>query len=945
MPFYDAIRVGASGAGDFEVKRSLRFNGEGTHHYLQRTPSSAGNRQICTFSCWTKRSNIGVNHCLASAYSANNDSDNISLTFRSLSSGNCSFRVVGYNYNFRITNRLFRDISAWFHVVVAFDTTQSSADDRIKVYINGVQETSFSTSGNVTQNMNIAFNDTSVHRIGTQSNQLSNTADGYIAEVNFIDGQQLTPASFAETDEDTGLWVPKDTSGLTFGTNGYRLQFADNSDTTATTLGKDTSGNGNNFTPNNFATHDSVIDTPSNNFATLNPLSENGGTYSEGNLKLSAPSGFNGADPASSTIGFASGKFYYETYVDATANMYVGVIALDVGLNPARAGGWGTHGAIAYRADGQQYSLKIGSSSSITSYGATYTAGDIIGCAVDIDNDTVTFYKNGASQGNTTYGVSYLSPTGAKDHIYGIIVYANGGNNTFLLNFGQDGTFQGTVSAGGNADASGIGNFKYTVPAGFKALCSANFPDPIILFPTKHFNTLLYTGNGSTQSITGLSFQPDWVWIKKRSSGGSMNHTLFDSVRGATKYLQSNVTSAETTLSSSLTSFDSNGFSLGNYNLGNLNNASLVAWNWNAGDTDSATYTVKVVSDSGNKYRFNDFGTSAVTLDLAEGGTYTFDQSDSSMSSHPMQLSTTANGTHGGGSAYSTGVTYELDGSTVTASAFISGFSSASSRKLIITVAASAPTLYYYCYYHSGMGGAVNTNSTLGSSNFDGTLQSTVKANLTAGFSIVSYTGNETAGATFGHGLGIIPRVVLVKRRVASEDWIFGVGPILGSGEEGHYFKLNDRAARATGNGPFNSTNPSSSVVTLGTDQAVNDNGEPYICYCFNEVSGYSKLSSYVGNGNSDGIFVYTGFRVGWLLIKANLSESWYIYDNKRNPFNVVDKEIRTDHNYAEGTFITADFLSNGFKIRATDSAYNQNGATYTYYAFAESPFKNSRAR
>ena len=273
MSFYDAIRVGASGAGDFEVKRSLRFNGEGTHHYLQRTPSSAGNRQVCTFSCWTKRSNIGVNHCLASAYSANNNNDNISIILRSLSSGNCSLRVVGYFHNFRITNAAFRDPSAWLHVVVAIDTRQSSADDRIKVYVNGVQETSFSTSGNVTQNMNLAFNDTSVHRIGTQSNQLSNTADGYIAEVNFIDGQQLTPASFAETNADTGQWVPIDTSGLTFGTNGYRLQFEDNTGTTATTLGKDTSGNGNNFTPNNFSVaagvgNDSLEDTPSNNFST-----------------------------------------------------------------------------------------------------------------------------------------------------------------------------------------------------------------------------------------------------------------------------------------------------------------------------------------------------------------------------------------------------------------------------------------------------------------------------------------------------------------------------------------------------------------------------------------------------------------------------------------------------------------------------------------------------
>ena len=251
---------------------------------------------------------------------------------------------------------------------------------------------------------------------------------------------------------------------------------------------------------------------------------------------------------------------------------------------------------------------------------------------------------------------------------------------------------------------------------------------------------MLYTGNGGTQSITGLEFQPDWVWTKERGTGtggGSSNHQLYDAVRGATKRLESSNTSDEDTISNGLTSFDSNGFSIGSHSAINDNSVANVAWNWDAGETDSATYTVKVVSDSGNKYRFNDFGTSAVTLDLAEGGTYTFDQSDSSMSSHPMQLSTTANGTHGGGSAYSTGVTYQLDGSTVTASAFISGFSSASSRKLIITVAASAPTLYYYCYYHSGMGGQANTNSTLGSSNFDGSIQTTVKVNASAGFSLL----------------------------------------------------------------------------------------------------------------------------------------------------------------------------------------------------------------
>ena len=174
--------------------------------------------------------------------------------------------------------------------------------------------------------------------------------------------------------------------------------------------------------------------------------------------------------------------------------------------------------------------------------------------------------------------------------------------------------------------------------------------------PTDYFNTVLYTGNGGTQSITGVGFQPDWIWTKGRS--GSRGHTLVDSLRGATKTLESATSSAEETHSNSITSIDSDGFSLGNRNQGNANSETFVSWNWLAGGTAPAiTYSVKVVSDSGNKYRFDDFGTSAVTLDLQEGGTYTFDQSDSSNSGHPLRFSTTSNGTHGGGSEYTTGVT------------------------------------------------------------------------------------------------------------------------------------------------------------------------------------------------------------------------------------------------------------------------------------------------
>ena len=384
-------------------------------------------------------------------------------------------------------------------------------------------------------------------------------------------------------------------------------------------------------------------------------------------------------------------------------------------------------------------------------------------------------------------------------------------------------------------------------------MCSANLPAPTILLPNKHFNTLLYTGNGaaSGHQITGLNFKPDWVWIKNRTQ--AYDHMLFDALRGSGKYLESNDTNAEAT-GSHQESFDSNGFTVGAGNTSNRTNYSgntYVAWNWNAGETDSATYTVKVVSDSGNKYRFNDFGTSAVTLDLAEGGTYTFDGSDSSMSGHPFVIGTAANG-----SVYSTGVTYQLDGASVTYSAYTSGYSSATTRKLIITVPASAPQLYYWCSIHSGMGGAINTNTTLGSSNFDGTIQSTVKANTTAGFSIAKWVSDGSGSPTsFGHGLGVQPDFILIKSRDSNYNWQIWSSRF--SNATNNFLVLNlNTGTQTAGAAMWGTIN--SSVVNF-RHSANSGNGDDMVGYFFSEVAGYSKFGSYRGNGASeDGPFVFT---------------------------------------------------------------------------------------
>ena len=461
--------------------------------------------------------------------------------------------------------------------------------------------------------------------------------------------------------------------------------------------------------------------------------------------------------------------------------------------------------------------------------------------------------------------------------------------------------------------------------------------------PTAYFNTKLYTGTGSSNSITGIGHRPDFVWTKRRNSSGV--HFLSNSVQGANKALFSNDNSAEFTGGvdggTSVTSFDSDGFTVGTEGAINASSDTFVSWNWLAGGTAPAiTYTVKVVSDSGNKYRFDDFGTSAVTLDLQEGGTYTFDLSHCSNDGHPMKFSTTSNGSHGGGSTYSTGIVYQLDGASVTEANYYntSNFNSASSRKIIITVAASAPTLYYFCHYHSGMGGQANTNSLFGSSNFSGAIQSKVSVNTTSGFSIVTYTG-AGGDTSIGHGLGAKPDLVISKNLNAGDWNVFHE-----SFAEDERVKLNNNLAKNTNTSIF-ALLPTSSVVNVGHGGDINTSGHTHLFYCFTRKKSFSHFGVYTGNGNDSGEFIYTGFKPSLLIVRSTGLNSWEILDNKRNSFNPTSIAAFADSNGAEYDYSEkVDFLSNGFKLRGTAGGTNSNGVVYFYIAFAESPFVNSNS-
>jgi len=571
---FDASQFMSPTGSEYEITNSLRFDHVAAHK-LSFTPPSAGNRKTWTWSGWVKRGYLSNqdNHrqVMMGIKVAANDTQTLEIGWHS----DDKFYITTQSAVVQ-TTQLYRDPSSWYHVIVACNTTLAGATARFKLYVNGVDQ-SLGELTSVSQNADTGFNQAGVHTIGDGFNDRD--LDGYLAEVNFIDGAAKAPADFGETD-DNGQWKPIAYAGA-YGDEGFYLDFKSSGVGTAGsgTVGADRSGNGNHWTSANLASTDQMLDSPTNNFCVMNTLEKmnNGAvTPSQGNLKFTLAD--NGMIRGS--IMPSSGKWYWEANLISADGSGTGSLGIaESGYIPGAA--FDPDAALAgyvYLGNGTTRSHRTTGDQSYG--GASYAADDIIGVAYDVDNGTLAFSKN-----NATFVTAYSSLSGEHG------AYFSGYGNTaiWVVNFGQDSSFAGNETAQGNQDGNAIGDFFYAPPSGFLALCTANLAEPAVK-PSEYFNTVLWTGNATDdRNITGVGFRPNWSWIKSRAT--TNDHLLFDSVRGVGKYLRSNSGDAETSNADTLQAFASDGFQIGADSRLNTDDDPVVAWNWKAGTSVSGNST------------------------------------------------------------------------------------------------------------------------------------------------------------------------------------------------------------------------------------------------------------------------------------------------------------------------------------------------------------------
>jgi len=693
------------------ISQSLRIR-RANSAYLQRTPATQTNRSTWTYSFWHKRGLLSASQSLITAGTGGNidtftfnSSDKISIDI------NNSTRLV--------STQVFRDSSAWYHFVWYYDATQGTASNRMKVYVNGVEITAFDTDTRSSISSATSITNTTVaHRIGYYDAGILYT-DGYMADVNFIDGQALDPSYFGQTSAITGVWEPKQYSG-TYGTNGWHLEFKD------TTVGQDTSGNNNDWTPNNISTtlgstYDLMTDVPTQwaprnttdvggvvrgNYATFNPLAKGANvTLSEGNLKYStsSASGVNGIVSMRISTGM---KSYFE-FTCGSVSLYRNI----------------SIGGVTYVGDSGSISGGTGGTGTF----ATWTTGDVIRFACDYNAGTIACYKNATLQ-TTVTGVTNTSEWEIN------AAQATNTTGEYTANFGQR-------------------PFAYTPPSGFNSLCTTNIPAPTIGATTataanKYFDATLITGTAATQVITNAGgFQPDFVWLKSRTNAN--NPTIYDAIRGVNTVLYPALTNAEQVGTAQLTAFNSNGFTLGaSENANDQNGEASVGWQWR-GANGTVSNTAGTI-------------TSTVSANTSAGFSV---------------VTYTGNGTSGATVGHGLGVTPSMvilkPRSTVTNWQVKHTSLNANQNLELNSTAAvdTAPGSGYISAISSTTLTLLNGGSAITNVNGSGTTYVAYCFAPIAGYSAFgTYTGNGSTDGPFVY-TGFRPRYVMVKNTVDPNNW------------------------------------------------------------------------------------------------------------------------------------------------------------------------------
>jgi hypothetical protein len=984
------LNLVANGPSGYNINNSLRFRSSASA-YLSRTPTTPTNGNIWTYSVWFKRGTLGVAQTLLEAWAANNNTQYGAITITSSD----TLTVSGWTLAWRTTTQVFRDPSSWYHLVVAVDTTQATGANRVKVYINGSQVTSFGTSNDPTQNTTTGINTAIAHSIGSEySGTRYQYFDGYNAETNFIDGQALTPSSFGNTNSTTGVWQPAKYTG-TYGTNGFYLPFSVNTTSTyAANLVGSTNTSGGTIT----GTLASAIGT--SNFtieAWINPTSLY--DYETWFSVTRGAGGFNVATRSTGTLTFYSsgaaqidvassikaGQWQHIAFVrnGTTLTGYVNGVALGTATVSTN---FSTQtfliGATAVNTEcfnGQISNLRLTNT-------AVYTS-NFVPSSVPLTNisgtmlltcQSSTFIDNSSnSLALSTSGSVTPVTTTARPFTSNVAADASGNGNNWTPNNISliSGTTYDAMTDVPTLTSATVANYCTLNPlSNTSTLTEANLTATNILLA----GTTMATPNSGkwyfeytqTTSIPSGSL---WVGVSSNtnavadnqlqgysyaSDGRKVAYNTYTSGYGAT-WTTGDVIGCALDLDGQTITFYKNGTSQGTaftsitaqpyvFALSAGGAASTKGGSINCGQRPF-TYSVPSGFVALNTYNLP-------TPTILQGNKYM----DATLYTGTRAAQSVVNA--GGFKPDLVWCKLRSGVAETLASDSVRGVT----KQLFtpLTVAEQTDSTMITAFNSNGFslgdnsGGPYgNINYTIGgtyvgwqwqagqgssSSNTNGSITSTVSVNASAGFSILTYTGNGSAGSTIGHGLGVAPSMIITKRRSAADNWAV-YHKSMGATQD---IFLSLTNAAFTSSRCWNNTSPTSSVFTVGSDSSVNTSTITYVAYCWAEIAGFSKFGSYTGNGSTDGPFVYCGFRPKFVLIKNTAAVSnWDLYDTTRSPYNQVILQLFPNTSDAEDNTGAIDILSNGFKFRSTNANWNGNGNSIIYMAFAENPFRNSLAR